>query len=132
MCTKAFFPNSLPIHLKQCEKKMAFTLVPCRYCYEEHLHGEMSQHVSRCKAAKKAQKEITRCGGGAGGGGCGISRPAVSTQGTGRRIGEGGGGGGGLGGGDGGFEVGSEVELHSLLKKPELNGVTGQVSLSLD
>lgn len=57
MCGKAFFPNSLPIHMKQCALKMALVPIPCLYCREPYPHGEMPSHVARCKEAKKANRQ---------------------------------------------------------------------------
>ena len=134
LCSKAFFRTSLPIHVKQCQRKMAKLPIPCLHCHEEVPHEDMPAHLSRCKTAKKAQQSL------ASGVNPKLIRPAASSQGTGRVVGDGGGvngssrgGGGGSGDGisglalAGGLRVGCRVVLEGLVAKPELNGATGTV-----
>ena len=143
LCSKAFFPGSLAIHVKQCEKKMALVPVPCMYCREEWPHGDMASHYGRCKEYKKAQREMNSAPRGGSGGGGGLAptttKPAISTQGTGRSIGSSGlpprgglaiAGSGGDGGGS--LVPGARVEFAGLVAKPELNGQTGTVHGALD
>ena len=58
LCGKAFFPSSLPIHMKSCRKKMAQVLVPCQYCSEEWPAGAMQEHLSKCREAIREQKRL--------------------------------------------------------------------------
>ena len=60
LCGKAFFPSSLPIHMKSCRKKMAQVLVPCQYCSEEWPAGAMQEHLSKCREAIREQLKMRR------------------------------------------------------------------------
>ena len=49
-CGRAFFANSLSIHLPQCQQKMAMMVVPCPACGLEIRQGELNEHMSlHCK-----------------------------------------------------------------------------------
>ena len=53
-CGRAFFANSLSIHLPQCQQKMAMMVVPCPACGLEIRQGELNEHMSlHCKVARQ-------------------------------------------------------------------------------
>lgn len=120
MCGKAFFPHSLPLHVKTCAIKSALIEIPCFYCREEHPKGEMAKHHLKCKEAKKAkgitsQPRLTKT----------LSQrvsnntehPSSSDQTSNRRetVGD-----------------GDYVELYGLTAKPEMNGLRGTISGHMD
>jgi len=125
MCGKAFFPNSLPIHVKTCALKMALIPVPCLYCREEHPHGEMAKHHLKCKEAKKQKatqrklekESLARSQNHNGGNSINDSNNNLQIQ---------------NGQDSSSPNVGDKVELFGLSAKPEMNGLKGKIMESLN
>ncbi|CAM9447131.1 unnamed protein product [Chrysoparadoxa australica] len=57
LCSKAFFPSSLPFHRKACEKKQAHVELPCPYCDLAVRKPQLEKHISKCPTARRLKRE---------------------------------------------------------------------------
>jgi len=52
LCGQKFFKRSLPIHRKQCEKKVAAAFTECKKCLRKVSNDEYEKHASECKVVR--------------------------------------------------------------------------------
>eukprot|EP00747_Dinoflagellata_sp_TGD_P064641 gnl/TRDRNA2_/TRDRNA2_153997_c0_seq1.p1 gnl/TRDRNA2_/TRDRNA2_153997_c0~~gnl/TRDRNA2_/TRDRNA2_153997_c0_seq1.p1 ORF type:complete len:500 (-),score=62.75 gnl/TRDRNA2_/TRDRNA2_153997_c0_seq1:79-1578(-) len=48
LCHQKFFPQSMPFHIKQCEKKQSTRIVPCPYCRIDVVQLDLPAHIKKC------------------------------------------------------------------------------------